>query len=253
MIRKATPADTAEVLRRAAPWPVTGVLCGMHWQMLLQNPRLPHVVYLTGHKGLLTVSGGRATLCGPVEDADELGVFLRFAGASQLTALQFVPKGWRLAEENRVMLRPAGLSSPPVPLPANFTAAPSIAEILEVLEESDGPISPPAAREYFICDLQARRNHGMAMVYGIRKNGKTLATAGLWALTQNAGYLACVETRPAHRRRGYASSLVARLCADYSSRSLSLLCKAPLAGFYTPFGFTDTGLLGYISVLDDAD
>ena len=249
MIQLAQSEDGPELLRRTAP-PVTGVLCAMHWAMKQENPRLPHRFYLAGRQGVLKLSGGRATLCGPAEDAEELGAFLRFADVSQLTALDFVPPGWRVVEENRVLLRPPGpLLAPPRPLPG-FEACPGAGEVIGVLESADGPI-PPAARDFLYADLCARRNHGRATVYGVREGGELASTAGLWALAEGDAYLACVETRPQSQRRGYAGGLVARLCEQFgANRRLSLLCLPKLLPFYARFGFEETEGRGLISVID---
>ena len=246
MIFKARSEDSAELLRRAAQ-PVTGALCAMHWEMQLENPRLPHQFYLAGQQGILKVSGGRATLCGPAEDAEELGAFLRFAGISQLTALDFLPHGWRVAEENQVMLRPAGTPLAPLGRPPGFEPCPGAEEVIEVLESADGPL-PPAARDFFYADLCARRNHGRAAVYGAREDDVLVATAGLWALTDAEGYLACVETRLGSRGRGYAGGLIATLCAQYGERRLSLFCRRELVPFYARFGFAEAPCRGIISV-----
>ncbi len=248
MIRKALPEDGQEVLRRASG-PALGPLCSMHWQMQCKNPRLPHHFFLVGSAGLLQLSGGRAFLCGRAEDAEELGAFLRFSCISQLTALDFMPPGWALAEEDEVLLRP------PAALPAHFAPPPGLVEtppaedLLAVLESADGPIRPLAARDYFYADLCARRNHGYAVLYGLHQGGRLVSTAGLWALTPQGGYLANVETRPEHQRQGHAGALIRLLCARYGDRPLSLLCRKELLAFYARFGFLPTGQKGLVSVL----
>ncbi len=247
MIRRALPEDGPEVLRRATET-ATGALCAIHWQMLCQNPRLPHHFFLVGGEGLLKLSGGRALLCGPAEDAEELGAFLRFSGVSQLTALDFALPGWALAQENRVLLRPPAPAASPTAPPHGFCEAPAPAAVLEVLESADGPIQPPAARDFFYADLCARLNHGCAALVGLQAEGRLIATAGLWALTAQAGYLANVETRPECRRQGHAGALIRQLCATHGGRPLSLFCQAALLPFYARFGFAPTGQRGLISI-----
>ncbi|MDL2254529.1 GNAT family N-acetyltransferase [Ruminococcaceae bacterium OttesenSCG-928-I18] len=250
MIRLCGREDNREVLRRTSGQPMVGVLCRMHWEMLGENPRLPHRFYFVGDEALLKLSGGRATLCGTVQDADELGAFLRFAAVSQMTALDFFPPGWHLIETNSLLLRPAGLphDTTAVPLPGKIDTFPPAEEVLSVLESADGPITPQVARDFLYADLNARRNHGKACVYGIRKAGRLAATAGLWALSGAEGYVACVETRPDSRRQGYATALLQQLCKDFKNRTLCLICRGELVEYYGRFGFGKTGRLGLISV-----
>ena len=250
MIRLCRPDDHAQVLHLTEGRPVVGALCRMHWRMLRENQRLPHRFYLVGEKALLKLSGGRATLCGPVQDAEELGAFLRFSGISQMTALGFFPPGWRLVETNTVMLRPADADAPLRRSPAGLERCPPAGEVLAVLESADGPIAPEAARSYFYADLCTRRNHGCAAIYGMREEGLLAATAGVWALDGTEGYLACVETRPSFRRRGLAATLLGVLCEEYGTRPLSLICRGELSPYYARFGFLKTNELGLISTAD---
>ncbi len=231
--------------------PVGGTLCRMHWQMLQENPALPHRFYRIDNTGLCKISGGRALLLGHAQDAEEFGAFLRFSQVLQLTTSNPPPPGWKVVEKSRVLLRPSNRI-----LPAfiehkevkGFSKTVSPSDILTLLESSDGPI-PPAARDYFYADLCARRNHGHAILYGILQNNALLSTAGIWALLEHEGYLANVETHFSHRNQGYASFLLSQLCHDFgSTHSLSLLCQEPLIAFYSRFGFAPTEEYSFVSI-----
>ena len=254
MIRMAGPDDAREVLRRAETQPTLGAICAIHWRMQQENPHLPHRFYLLDGEGLLKISGGRGFLCGAVGDTEELISFLRFAGVEQLTALGFFPPGWQVVEQDHILLRAAESHKPTeVFKPLGFAPTPTGEEVLGVLESSDGQIHPQAARDFFYADFCARRNHGAAVVYGLRPpgapaNSVLAATAGLWALAAHEGYIACVETRPEHQGQGYASELLRVLCEEFGHLPLSLMCQEKLRDFYSRFGFLETGHKGIVSI-----
>ena len=47
-------------------------------------------------------------------------------------------------------------------------------------------------------------------MYGLWQDGVLAATAGAYAVLENTAYIACVETLPSCRRKGYATALVTR-------------------------------------------
>lgn len=248
MIRLDGPEDAPAVLAQAARWPVTGALVEMYWHMQMENPRLPHRFYLLDTGAVLRLGGSRATLCGPAGDPGELAAFLRHERISQMTALDTLPPGWRVVEDDTLLLRPAGPAPLPPP-PPGFEDCPSLEEVMAVLESQDGRMSPPAARDFFYADAAARRNHGGTVVYGIRREEGLAATAGLWALTLREGYVACVETRREYQGKGLASALLSQLVGRYGDRPLSLLCQPALCSFYARWGFVPwPGARGIISL-----
>jgi GNAT superfamily N-acetyltransferase len=107
-------------------------------------------------------------------------------------------------------------------------------------------MTPEGVRDGFWVDAHIRRNHGVADVWGMRESRKLASTAGAWAITPGAAYLACVETRPEARGKGYASALVRGLVARHAGKTCSLMCGAALIGFYAKLGFTPAPCRGYV-------
>ncbi len=253
MIAELLPVRTRDCLyvQRLTTAPVQGTLLRMHWQMLAENPALPHAFFRVGNCGLCKISGKRALFLGYAEDAEEFGAFLRFSQVLQLTTSALPPEPWQVVEKTRVLLRFPGTKLPSsfsreIP---GFCKAVQPRDILTLLESSDGPI-PPAARDYFYADLCARRNHGYAVLYGIETEENLLATAGIWALLEKNAYIANVETRPEYRQKGFASFLIAQLCLDFGkTRTLSLLCDEELLTFYARLGFVATNQFSFVSVV----
>lgn len=247
MIRLAGPADEDEIIALAAAWPATGAIVEMYWRLQQENPRLPHRFYLAGG-AVLRVGGSRATLCGRVADPEEVAAFLHLEGVSQMTASDFYPTGWRLLETNKTLLRLPAPYAAPAPLPHGLEAWPDMEAVMAVLESRDGRMTPPAAREFFYADANARRNHGAAVVLGIREGDALAATAGAWAVTAREAYIACVETRAEAQGRGYATALLGLLCAQLGGRAMSLMCRSEMQPFYARFGFAAVPVLGCISI-----
>lgn len=247
MIQLAQPTDTGEVLRRARPWPAVGAIIELYWRMQQENPRLPHRFYLVGENGVLRMGGSRANLCGSVDDPAEMADFLRFERVAQITSIGFLPPGWRLVEEDEVLLRrPAPYTAT---WPEGLDEAPRIGEVMQVLESTEGYMTPMAARGFFYADANARRNHGGAEIWGMRRQGQLVATAGAWAIAAREAYIACVETLPQYRGEGMAGGMLGGLCERLGGRlALSLLCLPALCPFYARWGFEPTGQRGIIGV-----
>lgn len=250
MIREATEGDEPAVLAACRATHATGPLCEMHWRLLRQNRHMPHRFYLTDSGALLKLSGRRATLCGvpatPAEGA-EVESFMAFANVDRVTAVDWSPPNWYLLENAAVMLRPANVPPPAIPAPPGFDAEAPVDDVLTVLESTGGRMSPEGVREGFWVDFHIRRNHGYSRVYGVWEDGVLAATAGAYAVLENTAYIACVETLPSCRRKGYATALVARLCADLPGHAISLMCADDMAGFYARLGFAKTGQRGFIA------
>lgn len=242
MIRLAGPQDETAVLHAARRWPVCGCQLEMHWHIGRRNPRAGYNIYLVGGGALLLCSGQTALLCGMPANNEELLLFLQQQRIAQLTAVDFALPGWQLAESHVVLRRKARAQPATAPfVPDGLVEMPSAGEVLAVLEATDGPLRPAALRDAFYVDYNIRRNHGCLAVYGIKQNGALVSTAGLYALTEQQGYLACVETRAEHRGRGLAGALLRLLCGRHGHRTLNLRCQQKLAGFYRPFGFVPSG------------
>ncbi len=255
MIRDATAADGPFILQAVRRSACTGARIEVDWTIAMQNPAVPYRFYLLGaaQPCVLAVNTHAALLAGTPRDGEELALFLSFTDVARLFSDGWSPPGWKREAFWRMRKPPAGEEPDGDRSPATggpysnlnivWDAAPAVEDVLAVLESTDGRILPPAARERLYVDLQIRRNHGCAEVYGIRDgnppvgSGRLLSTAGVWALTPGEAYIACVETRPEARRRGYAHALVRALATRFASRACTLICGEELCGFYEPLGF----------------
>lgn len=250
MIRQAGAADAEAVLRALRATPAIGPLCEMHWRLLRQNRHMPHRFYLTDSGAVLKLSGRRATLCGVPQspaEGSELESFMAFSQVDRLTSVDWSPPSWPLLDNAAVLVRPAEEPLPPTPALPGFDPEPPVEDVLRVLESTNGRMQPEGVREGFWVDFHIRRNHGYSRVYGVWQDGVLAATAGAYAVLENAAYIACVETLPSCRHRGYATALLARLCADLPHRALSLMCADPMESFYGQWAFAKTGRRGFIS------
>ena len=243
-MRMALPSDGDSILQLAAGCPIVGVLVGMHWRLQKENPRLPHLFYML-NGAVLKLTGRRVALCGKPKDVEELAAFLTLQEVEELVSVDVQLPGWQIAEENVVMVR-APRPVVPKELPAGFDKEPGAKEVLAVLESDAASTWAESAREGFLVDFMVRRNHGAAAVYGVWENAVLASTAGLYAIEPNEAYLACVETLPEHRRKGYASALVWQLCAGFGTRAMTLLCEEKQVDFYRRFGFVPTAMRGYV-------
>lgn len=245
MIRKAFHSETGRVLAATAGVPALGPLCEMHWRLAAENPLLPGQFFFLENGSLLRLGGRQAMLCGPVDDAEELASFLQLSGVQQLSLLDNALPGWHQRENNAVMARPPGPAPDAPPLPG-LVEQPSADAVLSVLESSGGRMQPEGLREGFWNDYNTRRNHGALLVLGIEQAGRLIATAGAYAVTPQACYIACVETLPQHRGKGYAGALMWQLLQRLPQRAHSLLCGDETTGFYTRFGFKNSGHRGIV-------
>ena len=82
--------------------------------------------------------------------------------------------------------------------------------------------------------------HELGFAAGIFKNGKLIATGGVYATNPRCNLIANIATAPAFRRRGYGSQLVEYLCAvSCRQGKIPVLHCADqsLVRFYAPLGF----------------
>lgn len=238
MIRKAGRENGPQILEIFAGTPALGVLCAMNWNLQTENPRLPYGFYRTDWQAAIQITGSRGVYCGPCPDSEqreELSEFLSFCGLSAWTAAGWHPPNWRVAEDSRVMELITRTKAPPKL--SGLDCCPSAREVMAVLEHSGAAALPEAVRESFWVDFNVRRNHNAAAVYGLRREGRLVSTAGLYAIAQKQAYLACVETLPDYQGQGYAKNLIRALCHQYPDHQIYLLCQDSLQAFYQTLGF----------------
>lgn len=247
MIRAACVADEPVLLQIVRRVPCLGVRIEMDWRLLQLNRRLPYQFYMVGQTAVLEQSGNAAVLCGTPENPPELELFLQRTGIGRLTSGQWTPEGWRCT--SHILMQWGGpQQEKPAPCmlpPPGLETAPGISEVLAVLESSDGRIVPQTARDGFAGDLAVRRNHGFALVCGVRKQGRLVSTAGIYAKTGEEAYIACVETVPEARGNGYATALVRYLCVQGAEKKTTLMCRPELESFYKKLNFYTLGSHGF--------
>ena len=85
---------------------------------------------------------------------------------------------------------------------------------------------------------------GAAAAKLLKEKGATVATAGAYAISENAALLSAVETAPAFRGRGCAGALVCalarKLCGQ--GKAVCLVARPGAEGFYEKLGFEQRGL-----------
>lgn len=245
MIRDASPADGEAILAIARACPCVGARIETDWALAAENPRVPYRFYLAGEGAVLALNTQSALLAAPSRggvpaDGEELALFLSFSDTRLLFSDGWAPPGWRRDVHLR-MRRPPLAATPAGEDPPGLDRDPAPDEVIDVLVSGADSLAP-AARDRLYTDLQLRRNHGRAAVWGIRfpcrgSGGQLAATAGAWALTDQEAYIACVETRPEARRRGHARALMEALSRHFADRALTLVCREDLRPFYERLGF----------------
>lgn len=231
MIRLALPADKPLVEKLERRVPCLGAELYADWLLLSQNPATPVCIYAVGSSAMLAYSGRGALLCGEVEDGPELEAFLHMRGVRRLVSSGWSSDGWR-----KTALAAMAQSGQALPAPlCGPLLAPAPHEIMDVLQ-SETCFDTDFCDAYY-ANLCARLNRRLAFFVGVRRQGKMVCTAGIYANTPTQAYIAAVHTRPGFRGRGYAQMLVAWLCANGQGKTKTLLCKQGLAPFYTRLGF----------------
>lgn len=237
MIRRATIEDRARLETLFGNTPCMGPRLEADWRLFMQNAAMPYQFFLAGDGCVIEWNGRGFFMIGAPPDETEIELFLAFHKATRLMSDGWVPRHWQ-KEEFILMRKTPGFCACRKTLePDWFDACPPAEDVIQVLESSDGQIMPSESRDGFYRDICARRNHGLAAIYGIWERGVLVSTAGVYALAKKEAYIACVETRPQARGKGYASILVHRLCEEYISKKKTLMCHKNLRDFYIPLGF----------------
>lgn len=207
--------------------------------------------FYTGGEGepsfALAVRGASALLCGSA-DGEEVALLLKVLGARRLKTARPDPlPGWRQDAVFHVFHAPAG-GPQAKPLPEGFwlNEAPSLLGVTEFLWGGESMSAPHDRRstDTFYSEICTMRNRGLAEIWTLEKSGMTAATAGAYAITENAALLSAVETSPAFRGKGCAGALVCalarRLCGQ--GKAVCLVARPGVEGFYEKLGFEQRGL-----------
>ncbi len=216
--------------------------------------------FYTGGEGeepfALAVRGASALLTGSAE-GEETALLLNFLQARRLKTARPDPlPGWRRDAAFHVFYAPAEgpvarpLPEGPVarPLPEGFVLneAPSLLGVTEFLWGGESMAAPHDRRstDTFYSEICTMRNRGLAQIWTLEEKGVTAATAGAYAITENAALLSAVETAPAFRGKGCAGALVCALARELcgQGKAVCLVARPGVEGFYEKLGFEQRGL-----------
>ncbi len=230
MIRLAAAGDTPAIARATAHTPGLGPRLWATWCIQRENPRYPGAIYLCENTG------------GKPAPGEDLPAFLDMMNVRYLRTLGWLPPGWRDVSDTPLLLangplnaraalaRSAHAAQIEEDLPASAVAA--------VLTSAGILAMDAQAQNDFLSYCNTHRNHGQARVLGLRQNGRLVATAGAYSMTDGDAYIASVATLPEHHGRGYAAALLAHLQSRLGGRMMSLFSLPHAVGFYTRLGFT---------------
>lgn len=207
--------------------------------------------FYTGGKGeepfALAVRGASALLTGSAE-GEEVALLLNFLQARRLKTARPEPlPGWRQNAVFHVFHAPAG-GPKARPLPEGFllNEAPSLLGVTEFLWGGESMAAPHDRRstDTFYSEICTMRNRGLAQIWTLEEKGVTAATAGAYAITENAALLSAVETAPAFRGKGCAGALVCALARELcgQGKAVCLVARPGVEGFYEKLGFEQRGL-----------
>lgn len=207
--------------------------------------------FYTGGEGekpfALAVRGASALLTGSA-GGEEVALLLNFLQARRLKTSRPDPlPGWRQDAAFHVFHAPAG-GPKARPLPEGFVLneAPSLMGVTEFLWGGESMTAHHDRRstDTFYSEICAMRNRGLTEIWTLEEKGATVATAGAYAISENAALLSAVETAPSFRGRGCAGALVCalarKLCGQ--GKAVCLVARPGVEGFYEKLGFEQRGL-----------
>lgn len=207
--------------------------------------------FYTGGEGeepfALAVRGASALLTGSAE-GEEVALLLNFLQARRLKTARPDPlPGWRQDAVFHVFHAPAGgLKARPLPEGFRLNEAPSLLGVTEFLWGGESMAAPHDRRstDTFYSEICTMRNRGLAQIWTLEEKGVTAATAGAYAITENAALLSAVETAPAFRGKGCAGALVCALARELcgQGKAVCLVARPGVEGFYETLGFEQRGL-----------
>ena len=187
--------------------------------------------------GALLLRGGSLLLCGKAPKSEELATFCAFAWVSELEgAPDLLPGFCRTRLLQMEYAGPAAAAA--LPQGAELDEAPNLWQLA-----SSGVLGVPP--EDWYADACVRTNRGLAKIYAVKTENGYAATAGIYAMRQNAAYITAVATAPGCRGRGYAHALLAKLAAARGGRTLTLLCAPELRRFYERAGYCLRGEINH--------
>lgn len=238
MIRRIEEVNRAQFLSAVRGRPYFGDVLPVHLAVFGTNHALMRF-FFAEPAAAIQLRGQSALLCGRY-DADEAGMFLRMQGIRRVSvaADSLPPAGFRCGETLYELIltnAPHILSAPLLPQ-LTLDRAPPPSEVTAFLMHGEKEFG---AQENFYSELCTKLNRGAAEIWAVRQDGRIIATAGAYALSPSAAYLAGVETAPELRGRGAGGWLVGTLAARFaeSGRRVALTCAKSRLRFYERLGF----------------
>ena len=211
-------------------------------------PGTPWQFYTGGSKEpplALAVRGCSAWLAGFAQP-DELELLLRVMGVDRLTVWEDtqVPESWTLCDTMQVFsLKPGSCLNAGDP-PDGFQVEehPGLWQTAQLVAQQPGFTSE--AQDNFYADSCALVNRGFARIWAGELDGRMTATAGAYALWQDAACLAAIYTRPEDRHKQLGRALTARLTNHLCGEGFWVTLESAHGkeNFYRALGFKQTGV-----------
>ena len=183
--------------------------------------------YLIDNTAALMTQGSFALLCGVAQDVEEVEQFLHFAHIEAFQSNLTMLHTWRI--EPKLLMRFTGCAQPRCA--AEVDVQPNLWQLAQ------SGLLPQAQAEIWYADTCVRVNKGEADVFAVRSAEGYAAMAGVYCKGPYSVYLSAVATQEAHRKQGFAATLVHALCCVYEENTIYLLCAPAMRKFYERLGF----------------
>lgn len=226
MICRVTAQTKDRFLSLLAADPCNGARVETAFACYAQHPQMASF-YLADDTAALLVLDGSLLCCGSVPDRQELASFCAFAGITAAEGAGPLP-GFKVNE--KLLCCRAADTSWQTATQIPTTLAPDLWQLRQAALLDADP-------DRWYADACLRTRADRAVIAAAEYDGKYIATAGIYAMNQDAAYLSGVATRADCRGRGYAAALVDALCHRVANRSVYLLCAPALVPFYEKLGF----------------
>ncbi|MCI9406228.1 MAG: GNAT family N-acetyltransferase [Oscillospiraceae bacterium] len=242
MIKAVLPGDGGFLAAAASPDPY-GAIHTACWALYGKQSGPPRF-WRTAQEGLLSLSGDRLTVSGPLGDPQELAAFCAICGVQKLQGpRQSIERtaallGWQI--QVRQILSGQGRLRP-YPPPAGL-CQPSPWQVYPLLSEVFGLREADFAPWY--CEVSHKLRHGLGRLLGVLADGTVVSTAGIYHQNGGAALISSVASSQPYRGRGYAAALVWALAqaAQNEGKIPFVVCRNPAAlRVYRQIGFVPWG------------
>lgn len=233
MICSVNAQNHSQFLDYAKSLPAIGAILETNSSLFLEKQAL--MQFYLCEQGALMIKGSNATLAGKA-NPEELASMLEFLGICSLKSLDTVPYKWNVCGKSLIMEYSPQNQKINLPSMMTIEQSPSMADILQIVAQVG--IEEQAA-ENFYSETCTKRNHQKAEVWTACLQGKPVATAGAYAITETEVYLAGVVTLPEFRKQGIAGGLCSTLAEHFhqQGKKVTLMCDPQKENFYKRMGF----------------